>query len=337
MKRVIPKGYFKILFLFLLVTSFSSAPKHISPNYQNLQDNLNPLVTDGLYYAEFYDLIYRGHFEYIEMTRNDQEFLAIFEKYLRSYGRNCSQYLPKDKVEILELVCVRENVTTNGYGIEVSRYCIEWKWDGTGLYARKDLYEAKVTIQNMKSDETLASTLGKLNDPNLLGNSVDVLHKANGLNNDMRNFFSLNNCDSKAVKQFEENLKRFALNETSIRIDKASKYVEMKKIGGPTGAQNFEKLINDFIKNQSKTWSFNRYVGNSISNLVIHTKDEKERPREISASYSYTGFAGNKKGSVRVTFTNGLPDCIYFFDFPQNCKTPNSSLLNSYAKGNYSR
>ena len=337
MKRSLPIRYIKILLLFLLVTSFSSLTKNIVLADQNSQDNLNPLVTDGLYYAEFYDLIYRGHFEHIKMTRKDQEFLAIFGKYLRSYGTKCSQYLPKDKVEILELECVKERVTTNVYGAEINRYCVEWKWDGTGIYARKDLYNAKEKLLNMESDETLASALGKLNDPNLLGNSVDALHKANGLNDDMRKFFSLNSCNSEAVKQFEENLKRFALNETSIRIDKASKYVEMKKGGGPTGAQNFEKLLNDFIQNQSKTWSFNRYVINSISSLVINTKDEKERPREISASYSYSGFGGQKKGSVRVTFINGLPDCIYFFDFPQNCKTPNSSLLNSYAKGNYSR
>lgn len=337
MQSYTPIRYFKILLLFLVVSSYTSAANYSPPTNQYLQDNLNPIVTDGLYYAEFYDLIYRGHFEHIEMTRNDQEFLLIFGQYLRSFASHCSQYLPKDKVEILELVCARENVTTNGYGIEVSRYCIEWTWVGTGLYARKDLYDAKVTLQNMTSNETLASTLDKLNDSNLIGNSVDALHKAKGLNNDMRNFFSLNKCDGKAVKQFEENLKRFALNETPIRIDKASKYVEMKEVGGPTGAQNFENLLNDFIKDQSKTWSFNRYASNSISNLVIHSKDVKERPREISASYLYSGFGGNKKGTVRVTFNNGLPECIYFFDFPQNCKTPNSSLLNSYAIGDYSQ
>jgi hypothetical protein len=55
----------------------------------------------------------------------------------------------------------------------------------------------------------------------------------------------------------------------------------------------------------------------------------------LQANYSYKGFGGNSKAWVVITFTNGLPDCIYFSDFPKNCKTPSSSIVASYAQGNY--
>ncbi|MDO1514705.1 hypothetical protein Q2T41_18785 [Maribacter confluentis] len=40
--------------------------------------------TDGLYFVEFYDYIFRSHFENLEMKRDDMFFLVIFDKYLRA-------------------------------------------------------------------------------------------------------------------------------------------------------------------------------------------------------------------------------------------------------------
>lgn len=63
------------------------------------------LNTDGLYNAEFFDYIYLGHFENIELKREDIFFVAIFEKYLGTYGEECPTYLPKNKVKIMEETC----------------------------------------------------------------------------------------------------------------------------------------------------------------------------------------------------------------------------------------
>lgn len=316
------------LFLSLSALNTTSAP---SP----LEQEPTALNTDGLYFAEFYDYIYRGHFEHLEMTREDMDFAMIFEQYLRGYGRQCAASLPADKVEILELVCAVENVTTNGYGIEISRYCVEWKWVGTGIYAKPDLLQAKKEVENLHKKDGLQKAMKMMTDPNALGNSVDIMHKSNGLKNDMSQIFRLNDCNGSALKRFEENLKLFARNKPSLRMKKASKYTEMKTSGGPTGAQNYSSLVNDLVKDQAKTWNFNQYVNNSISNININSKDEQGRPNELRANYSYQGFGNKANGWVRVTFTNGLPKCIYFFDFPNNCKTPNSNIVASYAQGGY--
>lgn len=115
----------------------------------------------------------------------------------------------------------------------------------------------------------------------------------------------------------------------------ASKYTAMKKSGGPTGSQNWTKLIDDLVADQARTWAFNRYQQGSISGVTVLSKDNQGRPAIIKADYLYSGFGGNSKGWVKITFANGLPEGIYFFDFPNNRKTPSSSIIATYAQGRY--
>ncbi|MBU2972975.1 hypothetical protein [Zobellia sp. B3R18] len=322
-----------VTLVWFLSTSFIGSPM------DNLVSSNEPQIlefnVDGLYFAEFYDYIFKGHFEEITMKREDMEFLMIFGQYLRAYGGRCAKYLPEDKVEIMDQVCATEEITRDGFGTEISRVCVRYEWVGSGLYARPDLYEAKMEVEGIQRSDGLRTTMQMILDPNAMGNSVDMIHKTKGLQNDMVQLYKLNACDSPGLRRFEENLKRFALNEASIRAKERSKYTEMKASGGPTGTQNFTKLVDDLVGNQAKTWAFNRYVAGSVSGVTVSSRDGQGRPTQLSAGYTYSGFSGNSKGSVRITFENGLPKCIYFFDFPQNCKTPNSSISASYAQGDY--
>lgn len=325
---------FLLSFIWLLFTSFFKS-HHFKPISVEDNSEVLELNTDGLYYAEFYDYIFRGHFEELDVSRDDMQFLLIFGQYLRAYGGQCANSLPANKVEIMNQTCATEEVTTDGYGIEVSRICVEYVWVGSGLYAKPDLYDAKMEIEGKQRANGLGTMMKMITDPNSMGNSVDMAHKATGLKNDMAKIFKLNECDSPGLKRFEENLKLFALNEPGIRMNEDSKYTTMKKSGGPTGSQNFGKLIDDLVYDQSKTWSFNKYTKGSISGVTTSSRDTEGRPMVLSANYNFSGFSGNSKGSVRITFKNGLPKCIYFYDFPQNCKTPNSSILSSYVEGKY--
>ena len=320
--------------IWLLFTSFFKLPNS-QPITEDDNSEILELNTDGLYYAEFYDYIFRGHFEEIDVKRDEVQFLFIFDQYLRAYGAQCSVSLPTNKVQIMNEECATEEVTKNGWGDVISRVCVKYVWVGSGLYAKPELYEAYKEIDQLQRSKGLGTMMEMITDPNSMGNSVDMIHKTNGLKGDMLKIFKLNACGSQGIERFEENLKLFALDKPSIRIEKASKYTTMKKSGGPTGDQNYHKLIDDLVYDQSKTWSFNRYTAGSISSFTTSTRDSEGRPMEISANYGFSGFSGNSKGSVRITFKNGLPKCIYFYDFPRNCKTPNSSILSSYAEGKY--
>tara|TARA_R110002049_G_scaffold166186_1_gene332384 strand:- start:938 stop:1948 length:1011 start_codon:yes stop_codon:yes gene_type:complete len=328
----------RILFLSVLFVTISSFNHSIDPSEKECNPpQLLVFNTDGMYNAEFFDYIFRGHFENIDLKREDMQFLMIFEQYLRAYGGQCPSFLPEDKVEIMEQVCSMEEVSRNVYGVELSRNCVQYKWVGTGLYARPDLYNAKIEIQNILQADALRTTMEMITDPNAMGNSVDLMHKAKGLQNDMLQIFKINTCNSPGVRRFEENLKLFALNKPAIRMEGNSKYATIKKSGGPVGSQDFNKLIDDLVANQSKTWTFNRYTPGSISAVSILSKDSEGRPKSIKANYSYSGFGSGSQGWVQIDFEKGLPKCIYFFDFPTNCKTPNSSIVASYAQGGYGK
>ena len=189
-------------------------------------------------------------------------------------------------------------------------------------------------IQRAKGLQTM---MAMVTDLNAMGNSVDMLHKAKGLKNDMAQILTLNPGNSVGVKRFEENLKLFAFQKPAIRMKGSSKYATMKESGGPTGAQNLKKLCDDLVANQASTWAFNQYMAGSISGITVQQSDPQGRPAVVKANYNYKGFGNSTTGWVQINFSEGLPKCIYFFDFPTNCKTPNSSIVAAYAQGNYGR
>jgi hypothetical protein len=325
------KYLFSKLLPLILIVELSVSTLNTSQS-QNLKFN-----TDGLYNAEFFDYIFRGHFENIEMEREDLEFIQIFNQYLRTYGSQCNEYLPADKAVIMNLVCDKEIIEYNAYGAEINRYCTEWKEEPSDLYAKPDLYNAYQEVLRLHDAQVLRETLELLSDPNMLGNTVDKAHKAKALLSDMSKIFSLNSCNGSGTNRFEENLKLFALNKPSIRMKGVSKYAAMKESGGPTGSQDLNRLIDDLVADQAKTWMFNQYLKGSISGVTILSQDNQGRPARIKANYLYSGFSGKSKGWVKVTFNNGLPNGIYFFDFPNNRKKPSSSIVASYAQGKYGK
>ena len=97
------------------------------------------------------------------------------------------------------------------------------------------------------------------------------------------------------------------------------------------------ELFDDLVANQASTWGFNKYVAGSISGLTVQQSDPQGRPAVVKANYNYMGFGSSPTGWVQINFSAGLPKCMYFFDFPQNCKTPNSSIVASYAQGAYGK
>lgn len=123
---------------FLVIFTFFINPPSEA---QNLAFN-----TDGLYNAELLDNIYRGHFENIQLTRNDTDFFKLYAKYLRVYGEGCAEYLPEDKEMIMNEVCDLWEVKTNHYGAEISRNCLKWKKEPSNIYADRDLYEAQLEL-----------------------------------------------------------------------------------------------------------------------------------------------------------------------------------------------
>jgi hypothetical protein len=78
----------------------------------------------------------------------------------------------------------------------------------------------------------------------------------------------------------------------------------------------------------------NRYVSGSVSNVVVAARGADGRPAKVTGSYL---FNRQNRGSVSISFADGLPECMYFFDFPTTCRTPNRRVVEAYANGAYSQ
>ena len=104
---------------------------------------------------------------------------------------------------------------------------------------------------------------------------------------------------------------------------------------GPVGDQNYAKLVEDLIEENAKTWMMNRFVSGSVTSVAIASNDGSNKPAKLQAHYLFNGFSGRSDGSVTITFMDGLPECLYFFDFPNTCKSPSRRVVTAYAQGEY--
>lgn len=287
----------------------------------------------GLTNEKLLTSLYRGEFLDIPFDRDNVGFVTLFEAYMNFYARRCSAYLPPNKVEMTRRECATERETRNGFGTVVDRYCVEWVTVRTGLYADPEMYEAKLILARLKAADSLRDVFALLGQKDPVGGMLKMAGNAQAAISDMDALFQMNACASPGLKRFQENLRLFALNK-QLGGRATTSAVVTPPPGTPFKDQNYTKLAEDLIFEQSKTWMMNQFVSGSVG-VRVSSRDDKGRPSEIMAGYVYNGYNGRSRGSVTLTFTDGLPECMYFFDFPTTCRTPNRRIVAAYANGDY--
>lgn len=297
------------------------------------QESDNTFTTKDLHFEKLLFDVYNGNFLEIPFDRDDVNFSLLYGAYLDVFAKNCKNALPENKVEMMTQKCVTEEVTRNGYNVEISRTCVEWVSVGTGLYAHPDLYAAKLALEKLQAGDALRNAFRMISQNDPITASMDIVGNAQAAQSDMLALLQMNGCTSKGLQRFQDNLRLFALNKQPILSGSVSnsKTTDLK-----AEHQNIKVLAEDLIHDQSMKWVMNKYTKGSTSISKIDLTEEGI-PLEISASYLYLGFNGKSNGKVRITFTEGLPECMYFFDFPTSCRTPNRTIVSHYAQGNYSK
>lgn len=294
---------------------------------------LKSFSASGLTNEDTLTALFRGDFESIDLKREDMIFEVFFRQYLNAYAQECSDYLPANKVQMTRRRCTVEEVTTNGFGVEISRVCANYVEEGTGLYAKPELYTVKKEVDRLIAADTFRHAwrllLTSQQDP--FAGAMSMASTAQAAANDIDDLFQLNDCTSPGLKRFEENLRLFALNKQPIRLEGEAKPATATASGAVLGDQDYARLIDDLVADQARAWALNRYVTGSVKNVSVPTRDAAGRPLRIAASYSYEGFNGRSQGSVDVHFTDGSPDCMYFFDAPTLCRTPNRKIAAAFA------
>ena len=294
------------------------------------------LSTGGIANEQLLANIYSGNFADVGMERSDVRFISLYDSYMKAYGRRCDAYLPAKKVEIMETVCARQSTKIDRYGNRTwDGTCAEYRTQGTGIYADPVLYAAKERSDNDVGPDAIRKVFQTMAGPNPLGTALSTLGATNSITSDMSTLVRVNACDSPALKRFQENLMLFALGKQPIRLPGTAAAVPASPRSAPeilSKEQNFTRLVEELVLDQSRSWVMNRFVSGSVSNVVVASRDAQGRAAKVTASYL---FNGRSQGSVSITFTSGLPECIYFFDFPTMCRAPNRRIVEAYGNGAY--
>jgi hypothetical protein len=272
--------------------------------------------------------IYAGRFEDVTVERDDVYFGFLYSKFLGEYGVRCKSSLPANKVMITKAVCDERVVTRNGWGVEVASRCLHWTDVPTGAYADPEMYAAKLVVEKNVDANALRQTMRLLGsagkDP--FAPAMNMLSTTADLEQDVDLLLRLNACGGPAMKRFQENLKRYALGKQSIALGATAK--APIALTASVRNSNYQALIEDLISDYATTWAMNRYISGSVHDVEV-TADA------VTARYRYNGFNPQSDGSLRIAFADGLPECMYFFDAPSSCKTPNRKIVAAYRDGKY--
>ena len=217
---------------------------------------------NGLHNEKTLTDLYTGNFVGIPFDRENLPFLTLFQSYLESYAQHCAAYLPPNKVEMTRQVCARESYQVNQYGARVgASTCVEYRTEGTGLYADPVLYDAKGEVDRVAALSVVKDTLKLMTQKNPLEGALNTLKDTQVTADDMNRLFGLNSCPSPGVKRFQENLRLFALGKQPIPLAGASEIARNQPTpGGPAKDQNYTRFLEDLVQDQSKGWFMNRYV-----------------------------------------------------------------------------
>jgi len=293
------------------------------------------LKTDTLNYGDDVKRIYVGDFEHVTFKPDSTEFGLMVGGYMGEYSESCEQYLPKDKVEIMTTECATEQVTRNGYGVEVSRSCVSYRTVGTGRYADPQVYslerklDAGMAAGMMNS---MFSAMGQRGgDP--AGGMKQMTDVAVYVKQDMSHFLDDNGCAAPATMRFQANMLRFGRGEQPIKMAGAAAAMAAGSTALAKG-QNYSKLVDDLIAAESHAWMLNRYEQGSAQVSTVQ-RDPSGVPREVDAAYSFQMMGSRAAGKVRVTFENGAPACLYFSDFPTTCRAPSPGVVSAYKRNQY--
>ncbi len=283
--------------------------------------------------------LYLGDFAHARLQRDGAEFDFLFGNYLKAFARRCSAYLPANKVEMTRPECAREQYTVNRYGARTGpSTCVEYRQVGTGLYADPDLYAAQQKVEVEVGRNMMRDTFRGMSGNNPMATGMRAIDAATSVGRDMDSLLELNSCASPGLKRFQDNMMRFALGQPPLNLpggETLASIAPTKSPDAPFKDSNYSRLVDDLIAENAQGWMLNRYVRGSASGVTVSSRDAQGRPSKIVGSYSFDSANGRRQGSVTVQFSDGLPQCVFFFDFPTTCRTPSRRIITAYENGRY--
>lgn len=327
-----------------IISSISAAPaqqthRPLSPSARTTpQPQTNPVLTDtslrteGVRSAANLRNIYVGDFAHVEMSRTGTEFYPLFSSFLTTFSKDCSAFLPSNKVHITEPYCAvtRTHVDEVGNHVGVDTCAQDGRKPVPGLYADPAAVQALESVEAESNRNTAAGLMKGIRDGSLQG-VYDLAVDDKVRDQEMSLLFRQNGCGSPALARLQKNMTLFASGGQPIYLDGSS----VEPVGGapPAADLNVDELAADLIAADAKSWTFNQFAGH-VGAQLLPGRDKNGRPLAIVATYDQRGIVSS--GSVRITFADGVPACLYFADDAETCKAPSQLVLTKYLKGSYS-
>jgi hypothetical protein len=290
---------------------------------------------NGLQHEDDLTDFFIGNFANIPFDRGSPSFSILFEQYLEAYARHCDASLdPATKVEMTRRVCA-DPPTQRPFGQppppfpSLEQGCSTWRTVSLG-FADPVLYAAKAQLDKEQAVHLVIDVFGS---KNLMGRAKDAFQ----LTQDLDALVRLNACDGAGLRRFQENVVLFSKGKPPMLLPGAPPPV--RPIALPAGVladSDYNRLVEDLVADQAKTWVFNRLVPGTTSHVIV-THDPTGRPAKILAKYLFNSPSRSDRtqGSVTVSFSDDKPECIYFSDAPTACQTPNRRIVAKYSSGGY--
>jgi len=315
-------------------THLKTSHHHLPALHEVINRDSVTFSATGLYNEKIIMDFFSGNFLDIPFDRDAAIFYSLYEAYLNAFAESCGTFLPANKVEMTTERCASETLIKNDYGEVMRRECEYYEAVGTGLYADSAMYEGLLALKNIQNADAVRNIFGMFTGDQTLSRTANMIGMVRAVIHDMGTLVTMNGCGSTGLKIFEENLRRFALNRQPAQLQSEGQESSLLTNGSFTD-QNYASLLDDLISKQSQSWVINRYIPGRVSNVSVISRDVLGRPSSLKANYLFYGFGGESTGSITLTFVDGLPECLYFFDFPTTCRTPDRRIVADYARRAY--
>ena len=305
---------------------------------ENAEIETTGLSVRGLRNDALVRALFTGAFEDIDLKREDPRFVELYSSYLLAFGERCTDALPPDRVPITRQECREETTVSNGWGVVVNRYCSAYRTVPTGFYADPEMYRVQSELELLQIGDAFRNIIGLLSSDNPIGETLGLVGDAVIIQRDMVTLVSTNSCNGAALRRFQDNLHAFASNERPKRLDSGGEDspVITPRAGTLFEDPDYQRFLDDLVRDQARSWVINQYHGGSVSGIVVQSRDALGRPVRVLASYIYSGMSDRATGHVTLTFKDGWPTCLYFSDNPVACRTPSRQIVARYADGAYS-
>lgn len=158
--------------------------------------------------------IYLGDFDHAPNPPTSFLYTILLSSYISTFFQKCANLLPADKIETMTMECEKERITERG-GVEIGRICIDYRPHPSGVLTTRELFAAK-----QKAEDNAPRMAGAIM-RNPIGQMRQTFKLRKAADEDVERLLTMNGCNGPGIGRFQDNLARFGLSQSPLRLQGA--------------------------------------------------------------------------------------------------------------------